>query len=299
MAGANVFNRLSFSFDTNKFGDAIYLSQTTKNFLNTNPVSLETWQKNDLANGSILATNYYKNPLSNDCVTFKTRTQNLYNTMISIGLFTVPAAQTIIESARTTANNLILEIDIFKSHTDNVSGVTTAEATVPEDGSAVIEYPDYDTAVQLGQDLLMLLKDTDGIEDSTPLLGSMTSLFIKDDLQANSVIILNANTTLSNTLSTITVPGPEGDITVIRSNISANSAQAISNQVNTAYGLINTRREHDWNFFRQGLLLMIDSNKIDKLENVGNTQVYLINNLIGTDSYKQKLTSNTANTNTS
>lgn len=293
MAGANVFNRLSFSFDTAKFGDAIFLTDNTKDFLNTQPIVLETWQKNDLANGTINTTNYYKNPLSNNCATFKTRTQNLYNTMISIGLFTVPAAQTIIESTRTTANNLILEIDKFKSHTDNVSGLLTSEATVPEDGSPVIEYPDYDKSVQLGQDLLMLLNNTDGIQDSSPVLGNMTSLFIKDELQANSIIILNANATVNNTLSTITVPGEDGDITIIRSNISVISAQAISNQVNIAYQLINTRREHDWNFYRQGLILLEDFNRIDKLENVGNTQTYLIKNLIGTDAYIEKISANT------
>jgi len=82
----------------------------------------------------------------------------------------------------------------------------------------------------------------------------------------------------------------------IVSNITITAATAIVTHLQTASGMLSTRRLHDWNFYQQGLILLEDSNKIDNLENVGNTQLYLINNLIGTDSYKQKLSSNTANT---
>ena len=286
MAGANVFNRLSFDFDTNKFGDAISLTQTTKDFLDTQPISLEPWQKSDLANGTIITTDFYKNPLVNVCATLKTHTQNLYNLMLTIEVFTVPAAQTIIESARATANNLILEIDKFKSHTDNVSGVLTSEATVPEDGSPVLEYPDYDKSVQLGQDLLMLLNNTDGIQDTTPVLGNMTSLFIGDELETNNTIILNDYPVVNNTIGL----NINGNVT---SNITTTNAQIVYDHVNVAYQLVNTRREHDWNFYRQGLILLEDYSRIDKLENVGNTQVYLIKNLIGTDAYIEKISANT------
>jgi hypothetical protein len=288
MSGANVFNRLSFSFDTGKFGDAIYLSQDTKNFLNTQPISLETWQKNDLANGTIIATNYYKNPVLNVCNELQSSTQNLYSLMLTIVSYDT-ADGTGLQSSATT---LLSEINLFKQHTSNVAGVTKAEATVPENGSPVVEYPDYDTAVQVGQNLLMLLNNTDGIQDSTPLLGSMTSLFMGDDIAANTVIITGDYPILSSTLYLDANSN-------IASNITNSNANFIISHLQTASVMLNTRRLHDWNFYQQGLILLEDSNKIDNLENVGNTQLYLINNLIGTDSYKQKLSSNTANTNTS
>lgn len=288
MAGANVFNRLSFSFDTSKFGDAIYLSQDTKNFLNTQPISLETWQKNDLANGTIIATNYYKNPVLNVCNELQSSTQNLYNLMITITAYDT-ANGTVLESS---ANTLLSEINLFEQHTSNVAGVTKAEATVPENGSPVVEYPDYDTAVQTGQNLLMLLNNTDGIQDSTPLLGSMTSLFMGDAIAANTVIITGDYPTLN---SSVYLDGAGN----LASNISNSQANTIISHLQTASGMLSTRRLHDWNFYQQGLILLEDSNKVDNLENVGNTQLYLINNLIGTDDYKQKLSSNTANTNTS
>jgi hypothetical protein len=288
MSGANVFNRLSFSFDTGKFGDAIYLSQDTKNFLNTQPISLETWQKDDLANGTIIATNYYKNPVLNVCNELQSSTQNLYNLMLTIVSYDTANGA----GLQSSANTLLSEIPLFNQHTSNVAGVTKAESTVPEDGSPVIEYPDYDTAVQVGQNLLMLLNNTDGIQDSTPLLGSMTSLFMGDDIAANTVIITADYPTLN---SSIYLDGTGN----LASNITTTQANSIISHLQTASGMLSTRRLHDWNFYQQGLILLEDSNKVDNLENVGNTQLYLVNNLIGTDSYKQKLSSNTANTNTS
>lgn len=285
MSGANVFNRLSFNFDTKKFGDAIYLTDATKAFLNTSPIALEPWQKSDLANGTINTTEFYKNPLVEVCGTLKLNTQNLNNLLVSIEIFNNPSAQTIIESARNVSANLIIQIDKLKSHTDNVSGVTTSEATVSENGSPAVEYPDYDSSVQLGQNLLMVLSDTDGIEDSTPVLGNMTSLFIKDELESNNIIILNDYPIVSNTISVVA-----GNVT---SNITDTNAQIVSNHINTAYELVNTRREHDWNFYQQGLILLEDYTRIDKLGDVGNTQVYLIKNLIGTESYIEKISANT------
>jgi hypothetical protein len=285
MAGANVFNRLSFSFDTSKFGDSFYLSANTKEFLDTQPVSLETWQKNDLANGTIIRTDYYKNPVLNVCNQLESVTQNLYNTLLTISTYDFADGNLLVSSA----NTLLLEIDLFKQHTSNVSGVTVAEATVPEDGSPVIEYPDYDTSIQLGQELLMLLNNTDGIQDSSPVLGNMTSLFMREEIEANTILITTDNTVLSSSIRTELVI--EDTLTI--SNISASAANSIVTHLQTTSGMLSTRRLHDWNFFRQGLILLEDYNKIDRLENVGNTQSYLINNLIGTDAYKQKITANT------
>ena len=164
--------------------------------------------------------------------------------------------------------------------------MTKAEATVPEDGSPVIEYPDYDSAVQLGQDLLMLLNNTDGIQDSSPVLGNMTSLFIGDEIAANLTIITGDYPTLNASLYL------DANSNVV-SNITTISANLIVSHLQTTSEMLNTRRLHDWNFFRQGSILLEDYSRIDKLENVGNTQIYLINNLIGTDEYKQKISANT------
>jgi hypothetical protein len=190
------------------------------------------------------------------------------------------------EALSSSANTLLTEIFLFKQHTSNVAGVTKAEATVPEDGSPVIEYPDYDSAIQLGQDLLMLLNNTDGIQDSSPVLGNMTSLFMAEEIAANTIIITGDYPTLNASLYL------DVNSNVV-SNITTTAANLIVSHIQTASGMLSTRRLHDWNFFRQGSILLEDYSRIDKLENVGNTQSFLINTLIGTDEYKQKISANT------
>lgn len=283
MSGANVFNRLNFSFDTSKFGGAANLSQETTDFLNTSPVVLTDWQKSDLANGTIIVTDYYKNPVMNVLNQFKSNVYNLYNTFISIDVFDFPNVQT--ANIISETSNLLVQIDMMKSHSDNVSGVTVSYGEVIENTTITIEYPDYEKAISLGRDLVMLLSSTDGIQNATPVLGSMTSLFIKDEIQSNNSIIFTANNTINNSIRLVT-----GNL---YSNISGTSSNTILNQIKTANTLIGGRREHDWNYFRQGLVLMEDYNKITKIEDVGQTQEYLIKNLIGTDSYINKISANT------
>lgn len=287
MSGANVFNRLSFNFDTSKFGEAANLSQGTKDFLNTSPVVLTDWQKSDLANGTIIVTDYYKNPLVNVLSQLKSNVYNLYNTFISIEFFDFPNVQT--ANIVSETSNLMVQIDMMRKHSDNISGVTNSFGDTIENSTVVIEYPDYEKAISLGRDLVMLLNSTDGIQNATPVLGSMTSLFIKDDVQNNNPIIVTANTTINNSIRLVSV----GEVYNVYSNISGTTSNSILLQIKTANTLIGGRREHDWNYYREGLKLMEDYNKVTKFEDVGQTQEYLVKNLIGTDSYINKISANT------
>lgn len=288
MSGANVFNRLSFNFDTSKFGEGEKLSQGTKDFLNTSPIVLTTWQKSDLANGTVLITNYYKNPVMNVLNQLKSNVYNVYNTFSSIYVFDSLSsiqANTILNET----SNLIIQIDMMKSHTNNVSGVTSSYGDTVENTTTVIEYPDYEKAIGLGRDLVMLLNATDGIQNATPVLGSMTSLFVKQEIESNSSIMVSANTSLNNTIRFVIA----GEETNRYSNITVTAANTLLQQIQTANTLIGGRRTHDWNFYREGLKLMEDYTRITKLEDVGQVQEYLIKNLIGTESYISKITANT------
>ena len=286
MSGANVFNRLSFNFDTSKFGDAATLSTETVEFLNSAPIVMTDWQKSDLANGTIVVTDYYKNPVLSVLNQLRSNVSNLKNTFISIAVFDFPNVQT--ANIISETSNLIVQIDMMKSHTDNVSGVTASFGQTVEDSDLVIEYPDYDKAINLGKELVMLLNSTDGIKNATPVLGSMTSLFIKDEIQANISVISTANTTIKNSIRLVF----EGENFNVYSNISGTSSNTILGQIKTANTLIGGRREHDWNYYSQGIKLMDDYMKIVKLEDVGQTQEYLIKNLIGTESYINKISAN-------
>jgi hypothetical protein len=115
----------------------------------------------------------------------------------------------------------------------------------------------------------------------------MTSLFIGDELISNTTILVNDFLTVNNSLR---LGAPENNVYC---NLTSTQVNTILSHVTTANTLIAGRREHDWNFYRQGLSILDDYFKVEKLTRTGNTQNYLVNNLIGTDRYKNNLSGNT------
>jgi hypothetical protein len=281
---SSIFGRLNFNFDESKFGDSIYLSDGAKKYLNSAPTNLQTWQINDIANGNIELSDYYKNPVINVANQLKSNVQNLQNVVTTIEFYDY-----VVDSANLISGlaNLVIQIEEFKKHTNNVSGVNTAVSTTNENGTDAIEYPDYDSAVNLGQQLLLLTNASDGVQNSTPLLGSMTSLFVGDELSSNLAILKNDLPIVNNSLR---LDGPENNV---YSSLTSTQVNNLINHITTANTLVAGRREHDWHFYRTGLEILDDYFKVRKLTNLGNTQSYLVNNLIGTDSYKNKLSANT------
>ena len=281
---ASIYERLNFSFDTGKFGDSINLSDNTKSYLNAAPVRLKTWQKDDLANGSIIRTDYFKNPMIN----VTARLSNNVNTMNQI----VQTIDTFDNGSGTAmkANltNLVIEIRNYLSHTSNISGVTEARANISDTSNVVTHFPDYNKAVSAGEQILLLTSSTDGVANTVPLLGNFTSLFISDEITSNANNIINDLVTVRNSVRTEVVGGETPTSSNV-SNLSANLITTITANVVAANTLLSTRRLHDWNFYRNSLNILDDYNKINALGRVGNTQKYLINNLVGTDKYKNNV----------
>ena len=281
---ASVYERLNFSFDTTKFGDSINLSDNTKNYLNTAPIKLETWQKNDLANGSIVKTDYFKNPMINVTARLSDNVNAMNSIVQTIDTFENGSGTAL----KTNLTNLIIEIQNYLSHTSNISGVTEAKANVSETSNVILHFPDYNKAVSAGEQILMLTNATDGVANTVPLMGNFTSLFISDEINANANNIIVNLVTVQNSLRTETTGG-ETPVTTIVSNLSSSLITSLTANVASANTLLSTRRLHDWNFFRNSLNILEDYNKINSLGRVGNTQKYLINNLVGTDKYKNNV----------
>ena len=290
----SVFGRLTYNFDDTKYGDAFYLTTETKNYLNTSPIEIKTWQKTDIANGNIQNTNYFKNPVINVTNTF-IQTLNTFNVVFAnvVVLDSSPTLNS--EFVYETVTNLRLELLKYRTHTSNVSGVNDTRQTVTGDGASIIDYPDYKKSVALGQQLLQLVNVTDGVQNASPLLGSMTSLFIGDELASNLSIITSDVQTLNATLREVVVVGggdPPSN-TFYYSNITPANANTIMTHFETVSTMLRVRREHDWDFYRNGVSIVNDYFKVDSLGRLGNTQSYLVNNLIGTDRYISNTLANT------
>jgi hypothetical protein len=266
---ASIFSRLQYDFDDALYGGAIYLTDGAKRYLNTAPATVANWQKDDIANGVVSKSRYYQNPHADVCATL------LANTII-ITSYTGDAANTFTNAPTegaalgVVANNFIIQINAFKSHTDNISGLTAATET-----SDTI--PTYDMATSYGQQLLRITNVSDGVQNAAPMLGSLTSLFIGNQLASNNTTIYNDRITL--------------DSSIVGGNCNLTSAQVntIISHISTANALLYTRRTHDWTFYTQARGIVNDYNFVSRFTPMGNTQSNLVENLIGTSTLKSNL----------
>jgi hypothetical protein len=105
----------------------------------------------------------------------------------------------------------------------------------------------------------------------------MTSLFIANDIISYTTTVASNMVVLNNSVS--------GGI----SNISNSAINLIISDVQTMNNSIALRRTSDCAFYVRSIQILDDYNKVSKFDNMGNTQTYLVNNLIGTDRLKNNL----------
>lgn len=275
-----VQDRLALNFDTERFGDANILSAGAQNTLtliaNTTP-SMAQWQKDDLAAGPIVRSNYFQNRTTIFITGMLSSTANIGNTAYSTNNFTLSDQ----------ANNLILELGAFQSHTDNISGLTVVQTG---------DVPSYDSASSFGQLNMMTVTKVDGLPANTdPILGSFTSLFIQDILAANNTQLEIYDKQYANSI--IVIVEPESGNTTYSSNLSNTQIANIESYIISTKDVLNTRRNADWTFFRNSVQVMKDNGFLQQFSTMGGTNSFLVNNVVGTDSLKAKIAS--ANNSTS
>ena len=271
-----IFGRLNFSYDTSKFGSGFYVSQNASNSLNTFPSDVQNWQKQEIANGTISISNYFKNPVATISNGISANTTLIKNFCLNNTLVTFPSNFAEAQNLANTANNLLIQILDFKSHTDNMSRLTVSTSNT----EAVVDtanIPNYDIAMSQGQELVRLLYQTESVQNTSPILGCFTSLFINTELTSNNSIVSNDYILLTNSYNGST------------SNISNSAMITIRNHLETVNTLMYTRRTSDWDFFKKQKQILDDYYFVSRFNSVGNTESYLIKNYIGTDFLKNNL----------
>jgi len=280
----SVFGRFNYKFDSTKFGDAINLSQDAKNMLNTssNASTFSSWQIEDLAEGPVSRETYYKNPVKNVSISLVSTINSFGASMINVG-FSSAGAQNVVNSILgansknisflSNANNIVAMTSLlssFISHTNNVSGYSTNTAT-----SLV---PTFDAIIAFGNENTMILNKTDGIANAVGGLGAMTSLFIGNEISSN-VTTFNYYTNLINSNKTANT-----------CTLSASQMQEMNLAFRTLYSEIYNRINDDWFFYQTTINVSRDYSFLNRFSTLSNTQTYLINNYIGTDYLKSKIT---------
>lgn len=266
---SSIYGRLGYNFDTTLMGNDAAIGSAANNFLNNSSVQLSQWQVNDIANASV--TGYYQNPYTSTLSNLTITLTNMAATC-NIGNVTFDTAEAQANVLHSTINNTLGSISSFKTHTDNISGVQKSS-----DGSL---YPDLNTALSIGRQVLSLTNKSDGVQNNTPVLGNFTSLYIKDQVNSLSNTITNDSTILLNSIYVL-----DGNNA---SNISISAINSIITNVSSLQTLLNSRRSGDISFYQNSLAVVQDYQTVLSFSSVGATQNSLLQ-IVGTDKLKTSI----------
>ena len=271
-----IFGRLNFNYDTTKFGSGFYISQNASNSINTFPSEIVDWQQKEISNGNISLSRYFQNPVGNISTQLTSNTTTIRDFCITDQTTKFSSNIAAAKNLANTANNLLIQILDFKSHTDNMCrlSISTSNTETVTDSANI---PNYDIAMAQGQELVRLLYKTESVGNTSAILGSFTSLFINTELTSNNSTLANDYIILTNSFNGTT------------SNVSNATLVSIGNHLETINTLMYERRTGDWNFFKKQKEILDDFYFVSKFNSVGNTENYLIQNFIGTDFLKNNL----------
>ena len=266
---SSIYNRLGYNFDTTKFGDDVDLTPSANNFLNNSSINLSQWQVDDIATST--ATGYYQNPytsvLNNITIVLTGMAANCNTSSITFN-----SAPTQANTLYSSVINALTAVSDFTTHTNYISGIERSANTVL--------YPDLNTALSIGRQVLSLTNKADQTQNNVPVLGSFTSLYIRDDVDSRSNAIIIDSRTLGNSLYV-----EDGNT---YSNISVSSINTIITDVNSLQTLLAPRRNGDINFYQNSLAIIRDYQTVLTFSSVGATQNSLLQ-IVGTTKLKTDL----------
>ena len=259
----SVFDRLGYNFDSDNFEGAEQLSQGALNSLEMRKITMATWQYDQVARGDTARTNYFRNPTANLYISLRSTANNLSRLASNLSLSNVAIS----------ANSFVLELDRFKSHTDNISGILATS------GRNNIDYtiPQYESAMAIAEQTVTLLYSADNVANSVGALGSFTSLFINKQLTANDTILSADLLSMNSAISYSGLP------LLPYSTLGGVAIEAINSHVAIANTMIATRRNHDWNFFKKAQQISADMGVVSQFNSMGKMRSNLIYSKIGTD----------------
>jgi hypothetical protein len=157
-------------------------------------------------------------------------------------------------------------------HTDKISGVT------PMEGKDDIDInPYYKTLTAYGKQAIYITNQTDGIVDNSPILGSLTSLLVVPQFESYASNVSLYLTKVNQIIAANS--DPTGAITGILSGI---------NELNA---FMAERRGHDVAFFTNVKNMVNKFNQMKSYSSSGETEKYLLNNVLGTDKIKSRINS--------
>jgi len=274
---SSIFQQLGYNYSPSS-NEIINFDEKVLDTMNSMPELLSPWQYEDLRNNDTAITNYLVNPVASIST-------SIVNICISISNACLNVSSLLIISS--TANTTSLSATNFLAHTNRVAGIEPIN-------SDTVLLPHYDTAIGVGKSIMYIVYQADGIQNNAPIMGSFTSLFIKDDLTAKYNLIINYPTLISNSITTNTYTDGEGNpVSESVSSLTPSQISEIITNISNLDNTMNTRRTHDENFFTNSKDILAEYDQMKKFKSPGNSETNIINDYIGTNRLKNNL-ANTA-----
>jgi hypothetical protein len=240
--------------------------------LDAMPPFITDWQAQDIANKDF--DGYYQNPM-------QSITMLIYQNANAISeLANTGNGVLNLVTVRNSATQLRSNAQEFLSHTSRLSGLT------PYVGTDNIN-PYLDMAMSFGRTAMYITQQTDGITNNAPIMGSFTSLMIEPQLIANNNTLLTYKNQVEGSINM------SFDIVlqqnVHTSNLTTQQITNINTHITNLNNYMQTRRIADIDFYSNVKYFIEGYNKTKKLNNMGETEKYLIMNLIGTEKAKTRI----------
>jgi len=271
-----VYATLGYNFtDPNKIVQSF--SANTSSVMDQFPPIIESWQARDMAANDV--GGYLKNPAYNTIISIINTANSIFESANTAVTNSVPNLNDEIlysganvSSIVTIANTLITTAMSFLVHTNKVSGVTSY--TTASDTNI---NPYYQIFVSYGKQAIYITNQTDGITNNSPILGCMTSILIGPQLNTSANTISADAITLTNGISSNALT--TGQVTQIQTNLT------------NLNNLLYSRQTSDVNFYGNLRTLVNNFNATKPFAGMGETETYLVNNLIGTPKLLSRINS--------
>jgi len=254
------------------------LSPSVQTQMKMMPQLLQPWQETDLISNE--TEQYYLNPTSNTINVIWSTANTINNRSFDSNgfinvTFSTPGVSNVMVSALAVAKNVSQNVaNSFMIHTNRISNVIPMDFDVTS--------PHYETAIGYGKIIMYIVNQTDNIQNNSPMIGSFSSLFVANTLSDYS----NTFVTVSN----LYIGSFVGNV----SSLSLSDANAFANAANQVSNTMTTYRQKDFDFFANSQMVVDRYNKVSEFNRIGQTELFLINDYIGTPNLKSNL-ANTIN----
>jgi len=260
-----VYSVLNYNFDDPN-GYVQVMDANTQSHMNSMPAFITEWQATDIKNNDV--GGYYYNSVANV-------TQSIWNTANSIITLVANVSNLNTNSSiYVAATTLASTSNTFIIHTNRLSNV---DPFVGQD----TDQPFYLNALNFGRMAMYITNQTDGISNTSPIMGSFTSLLVTPQISANANTINAYVSLIASSISSNT--DPETLLTSNTSNLSNSQITQIYSGLANTNNFMAGRRNADVTYYTNLRNFVNNYNTTKTISNLSETERYLATNFIGTE----------------